>query len=454
MAVGRTTDLDNMATTTFTVTSVTKDSPGAGQITVVGTYTSATTHTAPAQQVTVLEVPGENAAWSRLHRITSTAFWCARNGADSFAMWLTSFSKIARTMCPTLTWAPKITTQPEAATTTFAKATLTSDATAPSDGDTVTLGVGAGEKVYTFKTSLTPTEGEVLINTTAANALINLARAVNHTGTPDTDYKCAAAHTQVAAGTPTATTLLFTSLTVGTTPNTYKSEETSTHLSFGGTVFSGGVAAASFTVVAVSEDSGSQTYVWQAEDVTTYAQGTLTSDTVTPVDGDTVTIGNKTYTFKTTLTASTTPNEVLVGTAAETGMSAAVALDNLKAAVNGSAGAGTLYGSETIAHTQVTATTNTDTSQLFVAQAAGETPNSYATTENSDHLSWGDPTLINGGWTTAAGTINGCAYSGGTTFQLTCTPTTTGQTGVLHRCQIRNVVGTATNSSEVALTIT
>ena len=69
------------------------------------------------------------------------------------------------------------------------------NATAPSDGDQLTV---AG-KQYTFKTTLTPLEGEVLINTTADAALLNLARAINHTGTANTDYKCAAANANVSA---------------------------------------------------------------------------------------------------------------------------------------------------------------------------------------------------------------------------------------------------------------
>lgn len=64
------------------------------------------------------------------------------------------------------------------------KAVLTSDATAPADGDTVTIGA----VTYTFKTNLTPAAGEVHINGSAAAALLNLIRAINHTGTAGTDY--------------------------------------------------------------------------------------------------------------------------------------------------------------------------------------------------------------------------------------------------------------------------
>ena len=57
-------------------------------------------------------------------------------------------------------------------------------ATAPSDGDKVEI----QWVVFTFKTTLTPTAWEVLINTTADAAATNLARAVSGTWTPWTDY--------------------------------------------------------------------------------------------------------------------------------------------------------------------------------------------------------------------------------------------------------------------------
>jgi hypothetical protein len=68
--------------------------------------------------------------------------------------------------------------------------------TKPTDGLTITLGA----KTYTFKTTLTPTEGQVLIGAALDNSLLNLINAVNHTGTPNTDYKCAVANPDVVAG--------------------------------------------------------------------------------------------------------------------------------------------------------------------------------------------------------------------------------------------------------------
>jgi hypothetical protein len=125
------------------------------------------------------------------------------------------------------------TTADAAYAAAFATGTLTSDGTAPADGATVTLDA----KTYTFKTALTPTEGQVLIGATtdASAALANLKSAINHTGTPDTDYKCAAVHPTVSAGAITATTLVLTAKSAGAGGDSIASTETSSHLSFGGT---------------------------------------------------------------------------------------------------------------------------------------------------------------------------------------------------------------------------
>lgn len=82
-------------------------------------------------------------------------------------------------------------------------------------------------------------------------------------------------------------------------------------------------------------------------------------------------------------------NEVLIGA------NAAATLDNLKAAINRDSGAGTTYSSNTQAHTEVTATTNTDTTQVVqaISYNSGET---IATTESATHLSWGAAALASG----------------------------------------------------------
>lgn len=417
---------------TITITGV---SVVGSAVTLTGVISDAT-FSNPAVQTSIPDVPVNNRKWWRTVRVSDQAVFCQRNGVrpavDPVAITIPSVSLIGRTLNPMLSYPPLISAQPSDAATAFAKAVLTSNGTIPTDGDQVVV----ANKTYTAKTTLTPTEGQVLINGSAANFLINLKRAVDHTGTPDTDYKCAAANTQARGGTITATTLEFVSLIVGTAPNAYPSTTTaSPRLTYSAATFLGGLAAAQFVVVAASEDSSAQTYLWQYADVSVKATATITSDATAPSDGDTVTIGNKTYTFKTALTLSTSANQVLIAG------SAANALQNLKRAIDHTGTPGTDYGSETLEHTQVDGSTLTATQLTVVAVTAGETANTYAVSTASDHLSWATPTLVNGGWSTASGTVSGCAYTNGTTFTLTCTPTTTGQNGVLHRCAITNLSG-------------
>lgn len=117
-----------------------------------------------------------------------------------------------------------------------ATATLTAGGT-PTDGQTVRI----GSKTYTFKTTLTPAEGEVLIAGSTANALRNLARAINHNGTPDTDYYCAKNHPDVKA-TYTSTTTTITARTPGRAGNAIVLAETLTGTPWdsGVTTMSGG----------------------------------------------------------------------------------------------------------------------------------------------------------------------------------------------------------------------
>jgi hypothetical protein len=133
---------------------------------------------------------------------------------------------------------------PFTGTDVAATGVLTSDNTAPADGATVTIGT----KVYTFKTTLTPTEGQVLINSTADAALLNLIRAINHTGTANTDYKCAAANPDVtAASSVTAHAFQVTATIPGV--STVATTETSAHLSWGAVTLVGGSRAGQFDLV-------------------------------------------------------------------------------------------------------------------------------------------------------------------------------------------------------------
>lgn len=133
--------------------------------------------------------------------------------------------------------------------TVAALGTLTSNNTIVNDGDTVTIGT----EVYTFKTTLTPTEGQVHIGADADGSLLNLIRAINHTGTPGTDYSNAAADTKVsAAAAVTSHAFVVTALIPGTVGNAIATTETdgsTSRLSWGAATLASGAdpTAAEFT---------------------------------------------------------------------------------------------------------------------------------------------------------------------------------------------------------------
>ena len=319
--------------------------------------------------------------------------------------------------------------------------TLTAIAAGTSGNDIATtetmIGNGSfGAATLTGATGGT-TEGDVCISTTSNGDLLNLIRAVNHSGTPNTDYKCAAANTLARAATAVVTNaVLFTALTVGTAGNDVEASESSATLAWSGlssAKLSGGTAAATMTI-------GSKAYAFH----TFLATGTLTSTGVTPTDGDTVTVGGVTYTLKNTLTASTTANQVLIGTSAGTGQSAAVALDNLKAAVNLTGSPSALYGTLTVINPLVTATTNTNTTQLFEAKSPGIEGNLIATTETAATLSWGAPTLTGATGGTTEGDINLGSSAAITLDNIKAAINHTGTANTDYKCAEANTQVTAT----------
>jgi len=121
------------------------------------------------------------------------------------------------------------------------------------------------------------------------------------------------------------------------------------------------------------------------------ATGTLTFSG-TGSDTDTVVIGGRTYTLKTSLsTGPTVANEVLIGAnATETG-------DNLVDAINGnSANIGTTYSEGTAEHPAVTASNSSGTVTV-TARFDGDAGNEVVTTETSaSDASWGSGTLTGG----------------------------------------------------------
>jgi len=117
------------------------------------------------------------------------------------------------------------------------------------------------------------------------------------------------------------------------------------------------------------------------------ATGSLTF-TGLAIDGQTVTIGTKVYTWQNTLTD--VDGNVLVGG------TAAACVTNLVNAINLGAGAGTTYAASMTAHPSVTAIDDTGDVVTVTAITSGVAGNAIATTENGTNMSWGAATLTGG----------------------------------------------------------
>lgn len=144
---------------------------------------------------------------------------------------------------------------------------------------------------------------------------------------------------------------------------------------------------------------GNRTYTFRTALTGVKATGTITT-TDTFSDGETISIEGKTYTMRTALSSPAQVNEVLIGA------SAAISLDNLKQAINqgdsayptaaSNEGQGTNWSTGTVRHHLVTATTNANDSQVVEARDFGTLANEYATTETCANASWGAAKMSGG----------------------------------------------------------
>lgn len=250
-------------------------------------------------------------------------------------------------------------------------------------GDAVVAGnvVVIGSITYTAR--LVPSVAyDVALGANTEAFLTNLKACINGTNTPVQGYG-QVAHPDVVAVTSDATTLTVRGRVPGTSLNTKATTGTALRTVWADTTLGGGTGAS---------DAG----------VTTGAA--------------TVTIGAITYTvvdeLSETYGATAVPYQVKKG-AAEANM-----LDNLKLAINGGSGEGTLYSTGTVAHPYVIATTNSDTVQKIVSRAVADTAgtaviNALATTETMANTAWADSTF--GGGT---GNSNPAVTTAAATFTL------------------------------------
>ena len=118
-----------------------------------------------------------------------------------------------------------------------ATGTITSTGVNVTAADTVTI----NGKVYTF-VAVPAVEGDVDIGATAADTLDNLMYAINHTGTPGTNYFCAAAHPTVEATTNTDTIQTLQARTAGVAGNALTLAEVAATLTPSAALLAGGRA--------------------------------------------------------------------------------------------------------------------------------------------------------------------------------------------------------------------
>lgn len=128
-----------------------------------------------------------------------------------------------------------------------------------------------------------------------------------------------------------------------------------------------------------------------------YATGVLTFTGNALANGF-VTVGSRVYTWKVTAAAA---NDVKIGA------TASISIDNLIAAINGDAGAGTLYGTGTVAHADVTAAIGTGDTMGITADVIGTSGNAIATIATMTNATWAASTLTGGVTATAITGANG-----------------------------------------------
>jgi len=194
-------------------------------------------------------------------------------------------------------------------------------------------------------------------------------------------------------------------LTASNYPNDSKFEQKILYMEKFGTTYTETLGTGTFTIAGtdvVAADTitiGNRTYTFKTALTGVKAVSTLTNAT-SFTDGETFTIDGRTYTMK---TSPAKINDIAIGA------NVAISLDNIKQAINqgdsafptapSNEGSGTNWHADTVRHHSVIATTNAATTQVIQAKEYGTKPNTFLTSE----------TCATGAWTStvmASGTAN------------------------------------------------
>jgi hypothetical protein len=261
------------------------------------------------------------------------------------------------------------------ATAESAQGLMTSDATAPDTGGTFVVGA----KTYTARTALTEAYASAVLTSDA-------------TAPSDGDQVVVGATTYTfkTALTPTANEVLIGASAAAALDNLKSA------VNLTGTPGTDYAAATAINAEATATTNTDTEQTFVAKTLGTAGNSIAKSETSTHLDWD----GAGAF-F--TGGVAAIANEVLIGA------SAAAFLDNVKSAVNATAGVGTTYSTGTTANATVEATTNTNTTQLFSALTAGTAGNSIVFTENLTHTTMSGQG--SGGGTLEGGTAAGDSTS-------------------------------------------
>lgn len=181
-------------------------------------------------------------------------------------------------------------------------------------------------------------------------------------------------------------------------------------LQAGGALFQAGHVGAYWQITHRREDA----FVELAPTSAAVAATGVLTFTAVAVSGQTVTIGSRIYTWAASVT--TTAGTVRVGA------TQAESQANLVAAINGGAGAGSLYGSQTAPHADVTAAVVGST-VVVTARKPGTGAHSVTLTDTMASASWGDVFLSGG---VNANTVISAAQTAGLRINGTWEVTTYG----------------------------
>ena len=280
------------------------------------------------------------------------------------------------------------------------------------NGNTVTIGT----KTYTFKTALTPEEGEVLIGADDTAALLNLKDAINRDTPGDKDgvkYKVAAAHTDVEATASDATTLSISARTIGAAGNLIATTETeeneATDVAWGAATLANGADAVPNEVLVeltaeACIDNLVAAFTGGSGEGVKYATGTAEHTTVTAskaasdvfrVTADEIGDAGDAIEVATDITNASWSGATLTGGEADEapydvliGVTPEATIDNLVAAINKAAGEGTTYGTDTVAHPDVTAAKSAADTMMITAKVKGTAAHEIALESTVEDAAW------------------------------------------------------------------